>query len=492
MSSGTLPLSTYHRAQSLGAGAYGSVVTVYDDDGNEFALKLFDDDDDDDGDSEEEEYDEYEEESEDDDENDGENSDEEQGGETSPMDLGALREISILRLLRHDNSHPNVIAISDVKQANDITEEEDCGDVTMHHVGIAMSLFHHGTLTDAIESGSLDKRNKVQLAHGILSSIAFLHANGIIHRDIKTDNIMVEIDDDGIYKPVLIDFSLGKIVEPKYLYGKASEKEVVASMCSSSGVDADAAGGTNLIEGEDTHTPSTGTPTYRAPECVNEQPYGLPSDMYSIGVVLLELLRESCIESFKDRGAQKIVMEALESLPDQPFANIVRGLLEQDPVKRWTAKFALNSPLFEKFGLKGVNHDKTFGVIDINDALPLDNDEDLDSKKHKKRLDLIQKIAHDLDCKNPLTIQAAYSYSTQLAALDDCLDEVSASQGLVDCVVLASRFLEQELWNLDDIEELDRGILKKCQWSPQEYVDNEGTIWMLMDFCLYPRLLVDF
>ena len=41
MSSGTLPLSTYHRAAALGEGTYGSVVVVYNDDGEEFALKLF-------------------------------------------------------------------------------------------------------------------------------------------------------------------------------------------------------------------------------------------------------------------------------------------------------------------------------------------------------------------------------------------------------------------------------------------------------------------
>jgi serine/threonine protein kinase len=82
MSSGSLPLATYHRAQSLGSGSYGSVITVYDDDGQEFALKLFEEDDDDD----------------------------EVG-----MPLGALREISVLRLLRGQNEHPNIIAMHDVQ-----------------------------------------------------------------------------------------------------------------------------------------------------------------------------------------------------------------------------------------------------------------------------------------------------------------------------------------------------------------------------------------
>ena len=53
MSSGTLPLATYHRAQALGSGTYGSVVAVYNDEGEEYALKLFLEDDDDEEEEEE-------------------------------------------------------------------------------------------------------------------------------------------------------------------------------------------------------------------------------------------------------------------------------------------------------------------------------------------------------------------------------------------------------------------------------------------------------
>ena len=59
--------SEYYRASTLGEGSYGSVVTVYDDDGNEYAAKIFDEEEDED----------------------------ELGG----IDVGTLREISMLRLL---------------------------------------------------------------------------------------------------------------------------------------------------------------------------------------------------------------------------------------------------------------------------------------------------------------------------------------------------------------------------------------------------------
>ena len=93
MASGELPLATYHRVQALGEGTFGSVVAVYNDDGEEYALKLFLE--------------------EDDDEEDG-------------MDLGAMREISILRLLREQNGHENIVQMVDVKNPEDF-EEEDLG-----------------------------------------------------------------------------------------------------------------------------------------------------------------------------------------------------------------------------------------------------------------------------------------------------------------------------------------------------------------------------
>lgn len=483
MSSGTLPLGTYHRANALGAGTYGSVVQVYDEDGNEYALKLFEEEDNEqeDGDSEQTNAE----------------SDEDSISCSKPLDLGALREISILRLLRHENSHPNIVSIHDVKQASDIIEEHDSTDWLMQYPGITMKLFPYGTLSKII-GHNLDKKTKVGIAHGILSGVAYLHQNGIIHRDIKADNIMIDIDDDGVYNPVLIDFSLSKIIVPQCMYGDAFLCQEDASSSNGNHSRKVQARRSEMIkyymdhlQGEDTHTPSIGTPTYRAPECISGKfTYGLPSDMYSVGVVLLELLRGSCIESFKDRGASKIVESEVESLPNQPFANLIRGLLEKDPNNRMTARDALQHEVFMKFGYASLSG--TIHTIDILKALPLDgieHDSDgfLENKGWKKRMQLIEQIANDLDASNPFTVQAAFCYSLQLSQLDDCIDDLAQSQGLIDCVVLAHKFFEKELWNLKDIERLDRGTFQKCDWSASNYIDAEGTIWMLMDFCLYPR-----
>jgi serine/threonine protein kinase len=452
MSSGTLPLSTYHRAQALGEGTFGSVVAVYTNDGEEYALKLFLKDD---------------------------------NEERSGMDLGALREISILRILRGDNGHSNIVPMVDVKGEFE-EDEEDFGAGTGGCVAMAMPLFKSGTLADALDKGILKacpKRIKVIIAHEFLCAVAYLHDNGIIHRDIKTDNLCLQANEgDGSFSPVLIDFSLAKLVDGTMYTAKNGSTSSPFSK----------------QETETTHTCEVGTVTYTAPEVVDCKPYGLASDMWSVGIILMEMLQNHTLEATKNKEGFKKIQELKETLPDQPFANLVRGLLTVDPDKRLTARQALESPLFRKFGLEP----PPVKLIDIHNALPIEEEhEEQDfienakpnksaGKKPKKnpilvkRMKLIRKLCNELDCRHPMTAYAALVYSQQMyLQIDDLLDDLTESQTLLDCVVLASKFFETELIDIQELE--GTGSFK--DWSLEEFYDNEGTIWMLMDHCLYPR-----
>jgi len=474
MSSGTLPLSTYHRAQSLGEGTYGSVLAVYNEDGEEYALKLFLDDEEEEDDDEEEEEDEGEE-------------------NQTDMDLGALREISALRLLRDENGHENIVPMVDVKSAvseEEVYEDGEYGAGTEGCLGMAMPLYQCGTLGDGIDSGKLHSRKqKVKVAHGLLCAVAYLHDNGIIHRDIKADNVMLEQEDEGegnIFRPILIDFSLAKIVNGA-MYGQTGDHSF-------------------RMDGSDTkeptHTGEVGTVTYQAPEVVQSKPYGLPSDLWSVGVILLEVIRNKTLEVNKNKQAEKMISDALEELPDQPFPNLVRGLLTKDPEKRLTARDALKSPVFAKFGMVV----PPVRMIDVALALPFDDEEDEEedenshpnngtkknnSKKKdtvlRKRQNIICRICRDMEYSHPMTKHAALAFSEQMFQLDDMMDDLSESQSLLDCIVLAAKFYEAELPDLNDLNEKTIGSFKN--WSIDEYIDNETTIWMMMDHCLYPRVM---
>ena len=101
----------------------------------------------------------------------------------------------MLRLLRKDLAHPFII------QAHDfyISEEEKFCMVMPKAIGSLENILD-GSLQLEKEGG------KARVAYQLLSALIFLHDNGIMHRDIKPDNVLLNES----MEPVLCDFSLAK------------------------------------------------------------------------------------------------------------------------------------------------------------------------------------------------------------------------------------------------------------------------------------------
>ncbi len=398
------------------------------------------------------------------------------------MELGTLREVSILRILRCANSHPNIVQLIDIQVAG---EEGNCG---FGNLSMAMPLYKMGDLKGAVKRGIIapglaGRRQRVEIAHGLLSAVAFLHDNHIIHRDIKSDNVMITMsgdDEEERIVPVLIDFSLAKFIS----------------------------GSNAILPPGATHTGDIGTPTYTAPEVVARENYGLPSDLWSVGVVILEtLIGELSVD--RDKAAARLIEEKKESLADSPFATLVRGLLDKDVNQRLTAREALSLPVFEKFGLVI----PPVRIIDIDSAFPTDDDVDakentvnnasahvlkpingnkrIKTSKQQKvspRERMITKLCKELECKNPKTEMAAAVFAKKMEQVDDELDDIANTQTLLDCVVLACRFYEEELICLQELEEDDGGYFTSFKgFHIDTYRDNETTIFSIMDYSLYLR-----
>jgi serine/threonine-protein kinase len=116
-------------------------------------------------------------------------------------------------------------------------------------------------LSDAIrEEGVLSPVRAVDIACKVLNALSEAHALGLVHRDLKPDNIMLVIGPWGEEQAKVLDFGIAKV--------RTKEKETLET-------------GTGLL---------LGTPLYMPPEQAMARGAETRSDLYSLGVVLFEML----------------------------------------------------------------------------------------------------------------------------------------------------------------------------------------------------------
>ena len=153
---------------------------------------------------------------------------------------GALQLIREARLASQLN-HPNIVTVYELIQ-------------TPWGLGIAMELVEGQSLRTLRKSRQLPAREIIQIGRQIASALAAAHQKGIVHRDVKPENIMVRVD--GYVK--VLDFGLAQNIRDR------------------------AVGGTGA------HLP-VGTVRYMAPEQKQGGPVTGASDVYSLALVLEEL-----------------------------------------------------------------------------------------------------------------------------------------------------------------------------------------------------------
>lgn len=281
-------------------------------------------------------------------------------------------------------------------------------------------------LDKLIESGALTNKLKQQVAHQLLTAVYYLHCNNVIHRDIKPDNILM--DDE--MRPVLADFSLAKVFDGK---------------CTGT-----------------THTPDVGTPTYRAPEVYEgEGEYGLPSDCWSVGVVLLELFSGKIMPAQKDKAALDYVETCKAKLNQNAVSVMLRGLLDINPFERSTAEQALRSEFF-----KALPFPEDSGRCVLDKMVKAPEVKQTPKKPSKKGGDKFEAAYAVLEGSNPITVAAARIYHER----SGCPEAF--------CVMLAHKMYEEDLYDNDDAAE-DLGI------HLEDYVRAEHRIFRAMEYCLF-------
>ena len=239
--------SRYMLGESLGSGAMGQVFSGADPDGREFAFKVL------------------------------------RSDLTGNPDIVArfLQERSILVGLRH----PNLVGVHDLVVEGDT-------------VAIVMDLVRGGDLRAHLTgSGPLLPSEVARIGASVASALASVHAAGVVHRDVKPENILM----DGT-TPRLTDFGISRLV---------SGSEI---------------GRSSLL---------AGTPQYVAPELAEGLDATPAADLYSLGIVLYEL---SCgVTPFAGGSMLTVIRQHAEQEPGRPQGipddlwDVISWLLRKSP-----------------------------------------------------------------------------------------------------------------------------------------------------------------
>jgi serine/threonine protein kinase len=164
-------------------------------------------------------------------------------------------------------------------------------------------------LRRVLDEGPISQERAIRIAIGVLKALEYIHANGVVHRDLKPENIMVD-ENDNIK---LIDFGIAG--------DTASRRLTYANF-----------------------TATLGTPNYISPEQVKGKRGDGRSDLFSMGVILYEMLTgklpfsgPSPLAAMNDRllNAPVPPRVANPSLSPQ-LQEILYRALERDPKNRYS------------------------------------------------------------------------------------------------------------------------------------------------------------
>lgn len=140
--------------------------------------------------------------------------------------------------------HQNIVEVYDLIQ-------------TPEYMAIIMEYTDGGDLGELLKhKGTLTPLDAVYYCMGIAAGLSLIHQAGIVHRDLKPSNILLK-QQGGYLIPKIADFGLARWIDPRY---------------------------------EIQTTKRSGTPYYMAPEMIEGKGVSSKTDVYSLGVILYELL----------------------------------------------------------------------------------------------------------------------------------------------------------------------------------------------------------
>jgi serine/threonine-protein kinase len=206
-----------------------------------------------------------------------------------------LQERGILLRLRHEN----LVAVHDLLTTAD------------GRLALVLDLVSGGTLRELLrERGTLPPDTAAELLAQVADGLTVAHATGVVHRDLKPDNILLAPTLEGGVRVKLTDFGIARLLDG-------------SGMTTSGAV--------------------LGTPNYMAPEVIEGARATPAADVYALGIVLYELLAGR--PPFDDDGCDTAILlrhtraaaRPLSGMPPRVWA-LIQACLHRDPAKRPAAE----------------------------------------------------------------------------------------------------------------------------------------------------------